>query len=230
MEVFECIKSRRAVRKFLRKDVPWEQISLILDAGRMAPTAGNLQNFKFVVVLDEDKKKAIAEACVKQFWIAEASVLIIIIGEPEKAKRFYGERGVNLYTIQNCATAAENMMLEATNLGLGSCWVGAFPEDAIRRILSVPDEYIPYVIIPVGYPDEVAPEPAKFPIENFTYFNGWRSKIRNAPAYMGYYSVDLQKNIKKGKKAVEEASKSAMEKAKEVFQNIKEKYKEKKKS
>ena len=93
MEVFECIKTRRAVRKFEKKEVTWDNVSMILDAGRLAPSSGNIQNWKFIVALDEGKRKAVAEACLQQWWIADAPVIIVIVGEPAKGKRFYGKRG-----------------------------------------------------------------------------------------------------------------------------------------
>jgi len=226
MEVFECIKTRRAVRSFQQKKVTWENISLILDAGRLAPSSGNLQNWKFIVVLDNEKKQAVAKACIKQTWVAEAPVLIAIIGEPVKAERFYGDRG-KLYTIQNCAAATQNMLLEAHNIGLSSCWVSAFSEEKLRDVLGAPDDTVPYAIIPIGYPDEESEEPTKFPIENVTYFNKWRGKIKNVPAYLNYYSVDIEKGVKKGKEIIEEQSKTGLEKAKEIAKKIKAKLKEK---
>ena len=227
MEVFDCIKTRRSVRKFQKKEVSWDNVSMILDAGRLASSAGNLQNWKFIVVLDEAKRQAVAEACVKQLWLAEAPVQIIIVGEPEKAKRFYGERGANLYTAQNCAAAAQNMLLEAHNLGLAGCWVGAFEENAIRRIFGMPSEVIPYVIIPIGHPDEKVGEPAKFPIENVTYFNNWRGKVKDVPAYFNYYSHHVHAGAKKVKEAAKKSGKTAVEKAKQVASKIKDKLKEK---
>lgn len=228
MEVFECIKKRRSCRDFQTKEVNWDKVSLIVDAGRLAPSAGNLQNWKFIVVLDGGKRQSIADACVKQQWMAKAPVHIIILGEPEKGQRFYGDRGENLYTAQNCAAAAQNMMLEATNLGLASCWVGAFEEEKIRRTCGIPKDVTPYAIVVIGYAHSETKEPAKFPIETVTYFNGWRSKIRNVPAYFYYYGPDIQKGVKKTKEVASKASKTAFEKAKEVAEKIKEKLKERK--
>lgn len=225
MDVYECIKKRRSIRKFLKKEVDWEKISLILDAGRLAPSAGNLQNWKFIVVLDEGKRKSVAEACVKQSWIEGAPFMIVIVGEPQSAERFYGKRGSDLYTAQNCAAAAENMLLMATSLGLQGCWVGAFSEDMIKRIFGIPNYAEPFVILPFGYPDSEGEEPAKFPIEHVTYFNGWRGKIENPAAYMGYYSPGLQKRLKKGKAAAEKGAKKLAEKGKEIAESIKKKIK-----
>ena len=124
MDVLEAIHTRRSVRKYLDKPVEWDKIGTILDAGRMAPTAGNLQPYRFIVVNDPGKIKLIAEACSQQYWIEGAPVLILIVIWLKKVKEFYGERGVDVYAVQDAAVAAQNMMLAAHSLGIGSCQIG----------------------------------------------------------------------------------------------------------
>jgi nitroreductase len=215
MDLLELIKTRRAVRKYLKKPVPWDDISNIAEAGRYAPSAGNLQNWKFIVVLDPDKRKALAEAALKQYWMETAPVHIVIIAEPQKAERYYGTRGERLYSVQNCAAAAQNMMLEAHNIGLASCWVGAFDEEMVKRALMIPPEARPQIILTIGYPAEQPEKPAKHPQEVVTWYNKWRGKIKDVPGYFGYYSVGLQKGLKKGKETVKEHGKRLIEKAKQ---------------
>jgi len=190
--------TRRSVRKFLDKPVEWEKIGKILDAGRYAPSSGNLQNWKFIVVSDPEKRKAIAEAALTQHWIAVAPYIIVIIAEPEKAIRFYGIRGERLYTIQNCAAVAENMLLAAHSLGLGSCWIGAFDENKISSILGVVKEVRPQIILPIGYPDEVEAPPQKFRLENITYIEQWWGRAKDIEAYLGRTSGKVMKAIDKG--------------------------------
>jgi len=134
MEVLDCITTRRSIRKYLDKPVPWDLVSNVLEAGRFAPSCGNLQNWKFIIVLDDDKRKGLAEASLRQYWMEQAPVLLVVVAEPEKAKRYYGDRGERFYTIQNCAAVATNMMLEAHNLGLGSCWVGALMKKWLKEL------------------------------------------------------------------------------------------------
>ena len=169
----DTIFSRRSIRKF--KDAPVELFLLgkVLNAGFLAPTAGNLQDFRFMVVTDPALKNGIAQACLDQLWIARAPQVIVIFSEFTKTKRFYGIRGERLYTIQDCAAAAMNMLLAAHDLGLGACWVGAFDEDRICSVLGVPDYARPQVVIPIGYPDEEVPMPPKFKLEQLVYFNSW---------------------------------------------------------
>lgn len=207
MEVVECIKTRRSVRKFLEVPVEWDKIGQIVDAGRYAPNAGNLQNWKFIIVLNQDTRKALAEACLQQLWMSKAPAHIIICSEPEKAKRFYGIRGERLYTIQNCAAAVQNMLLTAHSLGLGACWVGAFDEDMIKRAVSIPDYARPQAVIPIGYPGEKVPTPTMYQLENLVYMEGWGARIKDLDEYLGYTSAVVQDFIKKGKDLAKKISK-----------------------
>ena len=206
MELLECIKTRRSVRKFLDIPVEWDKVGAVADAGRSAPTAGNLQNWKFIIVLDKEKRKAIAEACLKQFWMEKAPVMIVVCSEPEKAKKFYGIRGERLYSIQNCAAAVQNMLLTAHSLGLGSCWVGAFDEDMLKRALGIPEYVRPQAVVPLGYPAEKVPTPMQYQLENIVFMEGWGSKF-NLDSYLGYTSASVRDLIAKGKKVAEKIKK-----------------------
>ncbi|MCK4522120.1 MAG: nitroreductase family protein [Nanoarchaeota archaeon] len=207
METEECILARRSVRKFKRVAVEWDKVGKILEAGCAAPTAGNLQNFKIIVVLEEDKKNTIAEACFQQHWIRDAGVILVICAEPEKAKRHYGIRGERLYTIQSCAAVAENMLLMAHDQGLGSCWVGAFDEDKVKSELSIVKEARPQIILPIGYSDEKLLPPHKYKLENFVYFEKWWGRIKDMDVFMGATGGRHRRLIEKGKEALEKVKK-----------------------
>src|SRR3989338_5297403 len=139
-DILEVIKSRRNVTQFLPKFVSWENISRVLDAGRYAPSCGNIQNWKFIVVLKPEMKQNIVAASYDQYEIVAASALIVVCAEPEKAERYYGEKGKTFYTVQNCAAAVQNMLLEAHALGLSTRWVGAFDADKVKEFLKIPEE------------------------------------------------------------------------------------------
>ena len=138
-DIIDLIKSRRTIKQFLPKFVSWEKVARIIDAARHAPSSGNVQNWKFILISDPDQKHQIAEAAYEQYEIVNAGVLMVICAEPEKAERYYGLRGERLYTIQNCAAAIQNMLLEAHSLGLGTQWIGAFEEEMVKRLLGIPD-------------------------------------------------------------------------------------------
>jgi nitroreductase len=195
MDVLEAIKTRRSIRKYLDSPVPWDLIGQLLEAGKSAPSAGNLQNWKFVVVLDEGKRAQVAEACLQQHWMAQAPVHIIVVGQPTKAIRFYGIRGDRLYTIQNCAAAIQNMLIMANSLGLGTCWIGAFDENMLKRELGITEEVRPQAVITVGYPAESVPEPMQFTLENVTFLEKYGSRIKNLDAVLGNFGQRLQQHV-----------------------------------
>jgi nitroreductase len=215
MDVFECIKTRRSVRKYKDKQVPWDNIVTIMEAGKYAPSAGNLQNWKFIVIKDDDKRKAIAEASLQQWWMEEAPIHIAVIGEPEKAERFYGARGRRLYNIQGIAAAVENMLLTAHSLGLGACWVGAFDEDEMRRLLSLPEQVDVHVIITIGYANEKPETPPKFRLEHMMYFEKYWGRLEPPKTHIGWWSLYNKRIVKEGQKLINKTGKKVKEKVKE---------------
>lgn len=184
MNVFEAIATRRTIRKFTMQDIPMELLGVVLDAGRYAPSAGNIQNWRFVIVKNKDNRTRIAEAAMQQMWIAEAPVIIVVCAEIEKIRQFYGIRGERLYAIQNCSAAIENMLLTAHALGMASSWIGAFDETMLRRAVNIPEDIRPQAILPIGYPDEVVPAPIHYTLENVCFFESYGSRIANIERVM----------------------------------------------
>lgn len=214
MDTMECIYTRRSIRKY--KDIPveWELIGRVVEAGTFAPTAGNIQDHRFIVVLDEDKRKQIAQACLQQYWIEQAPVHIIACAEIKRAGQMYGVRGERLYTIQNVAAAVENILLAAHNLGLGACWVGAFDEAMIKRIAAIPDYARPHAIIILGYPDEVPPMPHRLMLENQFYFERYNNRIKNIHTVLGEISPTVAKGVREAKKMLDKQTHKLVERIK----------------
>ncbi|KYH39893.1 MAG: hypothetical protein AYL33_007060 [Candidatus Bathyarchaeota archaeon B63] len=154
MDVFEAIKTRRSIRSFTQEAVSDEEIEMILDAARSAPSAGNIQPWIFIVVKNPEMKRRISRAALNQFFIEEAPVVIVVCADQERSRMGYGSRGANLYCIQDTAAATQNILLAAHALGLGACWVGAFYEDEVRQALRVPRGVRPVAIVPIGHPAE----------------------------------------------------------------------------
>jgi len=200
METLECIKTRRSIRKFKDKAVDWDKVVQILEAGRMAPSAGGVQNWKFVVIRNEKDKKKIAQACLNQEFITQADVVIVVLADPEKSETYYGKRGSRLYSIQNCAASIQNMLLAAHDIGLGSCWVGAFDEDAVRRVTMCPEHIMPQAVIPIGYPNESPKQPAKLRIEHIVYLEKYGGRRKHP--MRGYYSAKFPETIERTKTAL----------------------------
>ncbi|MCM2325035.1 MAG: nitroreductase family protein [Candidatus Woesearchaeota archaeon] len=184
MNVFEAIATRRSIRKYTSQDVPMEILGLIIDAGRYAPSAGNTQNWRFIIIKDPSNRQKIAEASMQQLWIAEAPILICVVSETEKLKKFYGVRGERLYSVQNCAAAVQNMLLTAHALGLASCWISSFDEEVLSRTLGLPGEVRPQAVLPIGYPDEIVPAPSHYTMENVTYFEAYGRRFTNIERIM----------------------------------------------
>jgi nitroreductase len=200
MDVLNCIKTRRSIRKYLDKPIPWDNVVNIIEAGKDAPTSGNLQNFKFIVCVDAAKRQALARAALDQTWMQDAPVHIVICSIPEKSAMFYGIRGERLYAVQNCAAAAENMLLAAHSLGLGACWVGAFEEELVRDICGIDVNGRPQIIITLGYPDENPPRPAKFKLVDVTFIEKWWGHVKDAGFTMAKPSVGNARRVEAAKK------------------------------
>jgi len=208
-DILELIKGRRSVKYFEPRFVSWDSVSRILDAARYAPSSGNIQNWKFIVCIDSARKDAIAALTYEQVEIAAAGALIVVCAEPGKADRYYGLRGERLYSIQNCAAAIQNMLLEATSLGLGSRWVGAFDEDALKSLLGIPEEIRPQAIVAIGYTKQAPITPPKYPLEDLVYFHKWRNRIRDPAKYMGDIASILQRKKQKVANVLEKVSDTA---------------------
>ncbi|MDP3698073.1 MAG: nitroreductase family protein [Nanoarchaeota archaeon] len=215
-DILELIRSRRNVAHFLPKFVSWENISRVLDAGRHAPSCGNIQNWKFIVILKPELKQEVAAAAYDQYEIAAAFALIVVCAEPEKAERYYGEKGKTFYSIQNCAAAVQNMLLEAHSLGLGTRWVGAFDQERVKSLLAVPEEVEVHTIVALGYAKDVPPKPPKYPLETLVYFGAWRAKIADPAKYLNDIATILARKAQSAEEAVKKAKELVVQKTKEI--------------
>lgn len=154
MEFFEVIKNRRSIRSFKNQALPPEAISQLIDAARLAPSAGNAQSWAFVLVTKPETKRALAEAAFRQKWLEDAAAVFVVCADLNRAEESYSGRGKTLYCIQDTSAAVENILLAATALGLGACWMGAFHEEEIGKVINAPGGMRPVALIPVGVPDE----------------------------------------------------------------------------
>ena len=176
MNIFDCILKRRSVRRFQKKEVDDKLIGVMLYMATQAPSAGNVQEWQFIVVKDEETKKKLAAASLDQDFVVQAPVDIVVCADMEKIGLKYGERGTNLYFAQDTANATMIILLTATALGLSTCWVGAFNEEDVKKILGVPNNLKPVAIVPVGYGDEKPEESKRIPFENLTWADKYGKK------------------------------------------------------
>ena len=150
MDVFTAIRQRRSVRAYKAVEVEEEKLKKILEAARLSPSASNLQEWKFIVVRNEETKKKLAKAAFGQSFIGEAPVVLVACGTESKAIMACGQPA---YTV-DVSIACAFMILQAHELGIGTCWIGAFKEDEVKKILKIPDSVRIVAMIPLGYPDE----------------------------------------------------------------------------
>lgn len=160
MSILKIIKERRSIRNFQDKEIPEDIMDKLVDALIWAPSAGNLQSRKFYFVREDRLKRQLASAALNQRFIAEAPLVVVGCTDSRIYSR-YGDRGVNLYSIQDVACSIMNMMLLAWENGLGSVWVGAFREGDVAEILDLPDYLRPVAIVPVGYPSRIPSPPPR---------------------------------------------------------------------
>jgi len=155
MELIEAIRTRRSIRKYdSSRDVPKQTIEEILKLALNAPSAGNRQPWRLHAVRNSSLKKVLCEAAFGQTYIEEAPWLICVVTVPEESGSRYGDRGRNLYCIQDTAALITYIMLIAREFGLDTCWIGAFDEEKVNKILSLPVGQRCVAMLPIGYAAE----------------------------------------------------------------------------
>ena len=155
MDLFEAMRERRSIRRFKPEPVPKEALEKIIQAGILAPSAGNLQSRKFFVLTGQAKKGfGAAVPTGGRFQLGHEPAVIVVCADRAAIVGRYGQRGVELYTRLDCAASIMSMLLAAHGLGLGAVWVGSCDFGAIRQALRLPGSLEPVSIIALGYPDE----------------------------------------------------------------------------
>ena len=161
MDTFECIRKRRDIRSYLKKEVPDEAIKKIIEAGRLAPSAMNLQPWHFVVIKNKETLKELGKFCTSGRFVVEASFAVVVVTDP-----------VNKWHEIDGARAVQNMALAAWNEGVGCCWIGAIDREKVKETLTIPRNLHVLTILPFGYPEE---------------FTVKRKKVRKSPDEVFYW-------------------------------------------
>ena len=172
MDFNELVQSRRSIRKFKKQNVSKEDIIKIIKAAQHAPSGGNCQPWHFFVIFDKNIQAEIKNKSCNQAFILSAPVFIIVCADIERSEKKYGERGRDLYCIQDTAAAVQNILLCAKDLGLGACWCGDFNENTLSAILQLKNNLRPIAIIPVGYPVSEPVSVNRRPIDEIITFIG----------------------------------------------------------
>ncbi len=181
MTLLDLIKHRKSVRNFLDKLVEREKIMLCLEAARLAPSASNSQPWRFIVVDDKALKDKLCDAAFGGLYFINAfcktaPVMVVIISEKSNFLTRIGGmlRGVKYYLI-DIGIAGEHFVLQAEELGLGTCWIGWFNERAVKSVLSIPQNKKIDILIAVGYYDreKLGPEHGREPMAKIASFNSY---------------------------------------------------------
>ncbi|MBU0667034.1 MAG: nitroreductase family protein [Nanoarchaeota archaeon] len=226
MDLSECIRNRRSIRKYTQQPVEFDKITKIIEAGHEAPSAGNLQNWRFILITDKNVIRSLYNHCLKQEQVYNAQAIIVVCGVVDIAERFYGLRGKRLYTTQNCACAIQNMLLTAYDVGLGACWIGAFDEDKIRSTFNIPENTRPQALITLGYPDEIPKPPHKDELAGVVYFHKYGARIKELHIVLRDYSVEWEKQIAQAQESIDKGMPKIVEKTKSLIDYLSKKFKE----
>ena len=173
MNVFEAIKTRRSVRKYKPEPIPEEHLMSILEAARLAPSAGNRQPWRFILVRDPETKRKLAEIANEQLWIADAGAIVVALSMDKNDPTIY-ER----WAERDVMTAVEHMVLTAWELGYGTCWVGAFKQKGVKDLLGVPDPMFVINLLPIGVPDQKPEARARKPFDEVFYDNRYGEALK----------------------------------------------------
>lgn len=160
MEVLEAIKNRVSIRKYKKDSIEKEKLEKLLQAAILAPTAANKQRFKYVIVDHNEIKARLAVACNGQAFVSTASHVIAGVVDQD-----WKWNQVDL------AITFEHIVLEATELGLGTCWIGAFKEDEVKSVLNIPADKKVVALLTIGYPDESPDHTPRKKLEELISYN-----------------------------------------------------------
>jgi len=174
-EVIEAIFRRRSIRKYTPQEVEAEKLDLLLQAGMAAPSAMNSQPWEFIVVTDKEKLGLLQRRLI--FGHRNAPAAIVVCGNPRIAKNAAGR----LFWVQDCSAAAENILIAATSLGLGSVWIGIYPVRSFMKIVSeilfIPKSVTPLCVVYVGYPAEAKPPRTRY-VEKRVFWQQYKPRKR----------------------------------------------------
>jgi len=170
MDVYEAIKTRRSVRAYRDKPVPEDVLNRILEAARLAPSAANRQQWKFIVVQEPELREKLIAAANNQQFVGQAPVIIVAVGlEPDRIMSCE----VPAYAV-DIAIAVDHITLAATAEGLGTCWIGAFSQNEVKRILNIPQQYKVVTLIPLGYPADSPMAKSRKPLEEIVCYDTFK--------------------------------------------------------
>jgi nitroreductase len=167
MNVKEAIRSRRSIRRYREERIPKDKLSTILEMARLAPSASNRQPWEFIIVQDKDTRKKIAEGCKYGSFLSQCSVIIVGCGDMDTSSKWYA---------LDTFISMEHIALTAVEEGLGTCWIGAFDEAAIVKLLRIPKNLKIIALMALGVPDENPKPRSRKALSEFVSYERWGNK------------------------------------------------------
>ena len=171
MDIYELIENRQSIRNYKDKEVEEEKLDRILEAGRKAPSAKNIQPWKFIVTRKNDLKQKLVKACHDQKFMGEADIILTIAVNIDQAYKQQGEY-MSSFAVDG-SIAMDHMMLAATAEGLGTCWIGAFSEEEVKEVLGIPKNYRVVGLTPIGYIKEKSSSTSRKSLEEIVVNEKW---------------------------------------------------------
>ena len=168
MDVLETITVRRSIRKYKPEPIPETHLGLILEAARLAPSASNRQPWRFIIVQDNNRKTQLARAASDQTFLKDAGAIIVATADPQVSAKWHDK---------DAMIAIEHMVLAATSLGYGTCWIGSFDSDKIKTLLKIPNETNIIALLPIGTPDEKPPPRPRKDFHEIFYKEEWQTPL-----------------------------------------------------
>ena len=169
MNFNELINKRYSVRSYKTEPVEEEKLAQVLNAARLAPTATNRQPFQFVVIHTAGREAELKRIYGKE-WLSQAPVVICVCSVPSQA---WSRMDNKNYNQVDAAIAMDHLILAATDLGLGTCWVAAFDPAAAREILQLPEGVEPIAFTPIGYPADQPKEKKRKDLSELVRYERW---------------------------------------------------------
>ena len=184
MEFQTVVHARRSIRAYTSREVSDEQVRTVVSAGHAAPSGGNLKEWRFIVIRDPEQKRKAVQATYSrnnecnppQEWLMSAPVLIAVTADLETAAGRYGRVGIDRLVYLDCASAVENMLLCAVDLGLASCFISGFREHEMAQALGLPPTVEVIALLPIGYPAASGAKRPALTEEEATYYEAWGRK------------------------------------------------------
>ena len=148
----ELLYKRKSIREFNEYAIKDEEINLLLEAATRAPNACNFQSWHFYAITNKQMMDAFYPEICGSKWITTASMIIVVCTDADRLQQSFGDRGSNLFAVQDTAAAITNILLQAADIGLGGCWIGPFSEEKCRELLNLPAAHRPIALLPIGQP------------------------------------------------------------------------------